>query len=246
MASREIVIPGVQPSRNRSTSRVYDAAIGQRLIASLLEIIAPTGSMMPTLSQETPGDGWLLMNGQTVVTDEFPTLARVLGETGETFILPDVTECIVVASPNGEVGKVIGENNITLTPDQMPVHTHDLTLAAHRHAITDPGHGHVVNDLGHGHAVTDPGHDHTSIVPSANDATAGADVPGVAAGNTGTNTTGITVDDALTGITINSSPTGITETEDEAPSGTLGEAGGSAPLNLLPRRLITRYWIIKT
>lgn len=130
--------------------------------------------------------GYLLCDGREVSRTTYASLFAAIGETwGEgdgtqTFNLPDLVGRFPRgASKNGGSG---GEDEITLSVNQMPSHTH------------------VVTDLGHVHSVTDPGHVHTAQA-SANNATAGA-AQGSSPGNTGSATTGISIDSATTGISL--------------------------------------------
>lgn len=166
--------------------------------------------------------GYLLCNGQAVSRATYPALDALMsansypygnGDGSTTFNVPDLRGRVLAGSDtmgttaaglltgttmtnNGQtVGSTGGTQTHTLTEAEMPVHDH---------------------------GVTDPGHVHTAPPGRiALDGSAGANNsysdPGGLAPNTGSNTTGITVDNA---------------------------GSGNAHLNVQPT-MIT-YWIIKT
>lgn len=76
-----------------------------------------------------PPAGWLLLDGTTYASADYPELAAVLPThliSGSNFTLPDVTDAFpygVQAEANGST--VAGSNNLTLTVGQLPSHTHD-------------------------------------------------------------------------------------------------------------------------
>jgi hypothetical protein len=151
-----------------------------------------------------------------------------------------------------------GSNQHVTTLAQMPQHNHTasttsptitVTIPAHTHTVTDNGHTHGVNDSGHthpgstltggahSHTITDPGHRHSAAVAGSNAFPEG-NIPNeqdASAGQTGTSTTGISIDgstgahthtvtiaNAPTGVTLNSASTGIS----------IGSAGASGTATL--------------
>jgi microcystin-dependent protein len=97
---------------------------------------------------EAPGPGWLLCDGRAVGRSAYPELFQAIGtahgqgDGSETFNLPDLRDrTLVGASATRPLGTRFGQENVTLTLDQMPHHAH-----------TDLGHGHGVGDPGHLHA----------------------------------------------------------------------------------------------
>ena len=80
----QISLPSYSPSRTKT--RTYDVkADPATVIAALLQLVAPTGSLVPTLSESEPGDGWKLCNGQSLLKFEYPDLFAAIGGTwGET------------------------------------------------------------------------------------------------------------------------------------------------------------------
>lgn len=77
-------------------------------------------------------EGYMLCNGDTVTTAQYPELAYSLGkETEESFTLPDLRKRFVAGYDNSAegysaIGVTGGAEKITLTIEQMPNHTHDV------------------------------------------------------------------------------------------------------------------------
>lgn len=193
----------------------------------------PTGGLMlwPT---ETPPVGWLICDGGGYTAESQPALFAVLGYryggAAGLFNLPDYrNKSLMGAGSVVALGLSAGALDATLTVDNLPAHghevtdpghlhaltdlghTHALTMAAHNHTVTINPHNHAVTDAGHVHTITDPGHFHTSgaTPPGAGGGGLGAAVDVVGNQNTGTSTTGITVNSATTGVTIqNTTATG--------------------------------------
>lgn len=161
----------------------------------------------------TQPDGWLFVNGQTVSRKSFPELFAVLqgnvSSTDTTFTLPDWTDRTPYGAGTAALLSTLGANSVTLTIDQIPTHGH---------ALTDPGHG---------HGITDPGHTHTALErESGTGDITPAVMDNITEGNTGSATTGITVNSASTGITI-------------------ADAGGGQSFDNRPASFAV-HWIIKT
>ena len=78
-------------------------------------------------------DGYLLCNGDTVTSAQYPELAYSLGkETEGSFMLPDLRRRFIVGYDNSvdsgysQMWDTGGSETITLTESQMPKHTHDV------------------------------------------------------------------------------------------------------------------------
>ena len=84
------------------------------------------GSVFPWLI--TPPDGWLLLDGTTYTSADYPELSALLPThliSGSNFILPDVSGAFpfgVVDEDDGS--QVAGSNTLNLTVAQLPAHTH--------------------------------------------------------------------------------------------------------------------------
>lgn len=129
--------------------------------------------------------GWLLCNGGNGtpnMIDRFPCGAG--GSLGS--------------------GTFAGTNAQTLSPDQMPYHSH---------GVYDPGHAHGVGDPGHAHGVADGGHNHRVNYNGGGPGPNGFAGPATPGGNMSSETvasgTGIGIYGAGTGIWIGGSGTAI-------------------------------------
>ena len=84
------------------------------------------GSVLPWLI--TPPSGWLLLDGTTYASADYPELSALLPNhliSGSNFILPDVSGAFpfgVVDEDDGS--QVAGSNTLNLTVAQLPAHTH--------------------------------------------------------------------------------------------------------------------------
>lgn len=212
-------LSGITSSSRRRT-RTYDLNDLSGLIAYLEEYLVPVGSVIHKFTDTSPGQAWLLMSGQAVSKSEYPELyaelypliqAGTLSEDATTFTLPDPTDSYLVGVGAVGAAEAAGANTLALSVGQIPTHGHAVTDPGHTHSYTGTPHGHTVTDPGHGHGVTDPGHDHdvaftgksnTAATGSSNRIT-GFDLAGTFdTGQTGTRTTGATVDTAATGLTV--------------------------------------------
>jgi microcystin-dependent protein len=83
--------------------------------------------------------GWMFCNGQLLPISENETLFQLIGTTyggdGEsTFALPDLQSRVPIHQGNNFIlAETGGVETVTLTVQQLPVHTHPMT------ASTDPG-----------------------------------------------------------------------------------------------------------
>lgn len=210
----ETLIPDTITSRRRT--RTYDVKDDglQITLDAIIAFLVPEGTLIPCAQASEPaGDIWKLCNGQALLKADFPRLYAVLGgthgETSTTFNLPDLRgRSIIGADGAVGLGVLAGSNSVTLTQAQLP---------AHSHPVTDPGHS---------HGITDPGHSHTSTVLGTNISDNGSGFQDANPGNTGTSTTGITVNSAATGISV-------------------GNTGSGDPIDITPA-VIGINWLIRT
>ncbi|HEX8305561.1 MAG TPA: tail fiber protein [Jatrophihabitans sp.] len=74
--------------------------------------------------------GWLLCQGQTLPISQFDALFNLIGTTyggdgQQSFQLPNLQGRIPIHATNGfPLGQVSGVETVTLTTNQLPIHTH--------------------------------------------------------------------------------------------------------------------------
>jgi microcystin-dependent protein len=121
---------------------------------------------------------WLICDGRSLLRSEYSELFSAIstnyGSVDEDhFNLPDFSGKVFgQINVEHNIGDSVGAENITLTTNQIPSHTHTGTTDSsgiHNHAITDSGHVHIgtTNSSGiHDHSITDSGHTHTGTTSS--------------------------------------------------------------------------------
>jgi len=214
----------------RRRTRTYDKADALDLVGYLESYMSPVGTIISKLSNNTPGDAWLLVSGQSLskadYADLYADIGGTFGETATTFNLPDLSDTYLTGAGTLGVGATGGSNNFTLSVSQMP---------SHAHPVVDAGHTHAFNGIAHNHTVTDPGHTHTTGLDAGAAGAAGATVDIAVAGSTGSSTTGVTVDNATASGSNSTEQTGVT----------IGNSGGVTPVDNRPAS-IGVYHFIKT
>lgn len=84
------------------------------------------GSVFPWLVN--PPDGWLLLDGTTYASADYPELSALLPThliSGSNFTLPDVEDTFPYGVLDEDDGsQVAGSNILNLTVGQLPAHTH--------------------------------------------------------------------------------------------------------------------------
>jgi microcystin-dependent protein len=163
----------------------------------------PTGSIVLWPLEAIPS-GWLKCDGTVYNIADYPDLGTLLGNSygGDgttTFGVPDYRGRIPAGAGQGigltdrTLGSTFGSETYTIQHDDLPDHSHTVTIGGHSHVFAAEPHTHT--DNGHGHSVNDPGHAHTQQSVNALGAyDAGASVgPNYVTINTGTATTGITI-----------------------------------------------------
>ena len=92
--------------------------------------------------------GWAFCQGQLVAIDQNPALFNLIGTTyggdGQTtFALPDLRGRLPLHQGNGFViGQLAGEENVTLTTNQLPQHSHAALADVNAGTHTGPA-GHL-------------------------------------------------------------------------------------------------------
>lgn len=199
----------------------------------LIRFLAPPGSLMVWAGATIP-PRTLECDGSAVSRTTYADLYRAIGTTwgagdgSTTFNVPDYRgKTIIGADGTYTLGSSGGTNDVTLTTAQLPTHNH---------GVTDPGHTHTFTGTAHNHTITDPGHLHTvnyesSLVGTANALIRGNAVIGTI--NSGSATTGITINNTTAGGTNASATTGISTQN----------TGSGDPITILPPYAAARVLI---
>jgi microcystin-dependent protein len=206
--------------------------------------LVPPGTLLPFAAAFAP-DGFLLCEGQAVSRTTYSNLFEVLktgygaGDGSTTFNLPDLRGTTIIGAgqkpglTKRTVTETGGSESVTLTSQQLPSHSHGVTIGDHTHGVTDPRHSHTINDPGHVHSV------HTDYA-GPDEGASQIDHARSASGepkdwNTSATATGVTVNSSATGISIQA---GGSTTVTSAPTG-----GAEAHSNMQP--WIALSYIIK-
>lgn len=89
--------------------------------------------------------GWMFCDGQLLPISENETLFQLIGTTyggdgQETFALPNLQSRIPIHQGNGVIlAETLGTETVTLTVQQIPIHTHALIAAKSNGTATNPG-----------------------------------------------------------------------------------------------------------
>jgi microcystin-dependent protein len=142
--------PGVQPTDGATVAQISGLAG------------VPVG-FIGEWPSATPPTGWLICAGQSLSRTDYAALFAVIGTTfgapsGSTFLLPDYRGRVGagldvdsggfadrLTTPNSRtLGASGGAQSVTLTPDQMPAHTHTVSgstdsAGAHTHSNARSG-----------------------------------------------------------------------------------------------------------
>ena len=104
-------------------------AVTSNAVADGLNEVMPTGTILPGMWQTAP-KGFLLCNGDTYQTSQYPGLASVLGATGDTFKVPDLREVVLVGVGQNSTFSIATHDVYTLgqfKDDQLQKHTHSYS-----------------------------------------------------------------------------------------------------------------------
>lgn len=97
--------------------------------------------------------------GKTTNRELFSILGKNFGGNGDTFMLPNTQGRVTIGTDEGRytIGQTLGTENVTLTIDQIPEHTHQappigITLNVSNHAgtMSTPTHGASISAAGSG------------------------------------------------------------------------------------------------
>ena len=196
----------------------------------------PTGTTMWYAGEQAP-IGWLVCDGSTFSSLEYPVLASYLEDTfgpvsGTDYVLPDLVGKFI-RGYGQETGRPFGSTQ----EDMFSAHEHGVKPIQHNHTVTDPTHFHNTTGVTHVHTTSGehehgatPGtHIHGETFPSAGYLFAALDPGAVETYYVGykycaeSHISGFfcplgvanvkrVYDVAFTGVTINTAFTGITTT----------------------------------
>lgn len=113
--------------------------------------------------------GWMFCEGQLLAISENDTLFQLIGTTyggdgQSTFALPDLRGRVPIHQGNGFIlAELGGAEEITLTVNQIPAHTHAMTAVDQPGNQTDPTGGRLAQSF--------------NVVPYINDAPTGSFSP---------------------------------------------------------------------
>lgn len=115
----------------------YSTDTDELAAISIYSLQAPTGAVVSFAGSSAP-TGWLICNGAAISRSTYAALFAILGTTfgagdgSTTFSLPDLRGRVPVGAGAGSgltnrvLGATGGEENHTLTTDEMPAHTHPI------------------------------------------------------------------------------------------------------------------------
>lgn len=114
------------------------------------EMLMPVGVVLPYVSSSAP-NGWLNCEGQELYRGDYPSLFAVIGTTygagngTTTFNLPNLAGRVVVGQGSGSgltpraMGDEDGAETHTLSTDEMPSHSHDVSNTVQKSGVNTPG-----------------------------------------------------------------------------------------------------------
>lgn len=149
--------------------------------------IPPTGSVIAFAGSSAPA-GWLLANGQAVSRTTYADLFAVVGEdhgAGDgvnTFNLPDLRDRAPVGvSATKQLADKAGVDSVTLSTNELPVHTHTIN---HDHPAVGTSTDSHFHTLGFEHAANTTAGGSTERVTDINGQTGGTGTNATASTNT--------------------------------------------------------------
>jgi microcystin-dependent protein len=117
--------------------------------------------------------GWMFCEGQLLAISEYDTLFNLIGTTyggdgQQTFGLPDLRGRLPIHQGNNGVsnyviGQLGGVENVTLSTNQIPAHTHAVTASSSPSSTSIPN----GNYLASGPDIYDQGKPGTAVMASA-------------------------------------------------------------------------------
>lgn len=211
----------------------------------------PIGGVVAWPSATTLPSGFIEANGQTLLVADYPALFAVYGYThggsGDSFNVPDLNGMSLKGTTDTSlIGTTIGTDNLTLTVDNLPAHSHGIGNHthgfAHSHDMSHPHVGTADPDGSHHHSYTD-------VKTFATSSTGGpAGSGGLGDRTSSTNSTGPSPSHSHTvNVTaFNGSTGGASSTTTDAPNtSTTEDTGSTQAFNNVPASAYVR-WIIRS
>jgi microcystin-dependent protein/stress response protein SCP2 len=116
-------IPAAQVQANWSETNTASLAFIQN--KPTLSTYVPIGVVFPTVASTVPDATWLLCNGSTYNTADYPLLAAALGVSTSTFIVPDMRGRVLKGTDaTHALLSTGGADTQTLSTANIPTHTH--------------------------------------------------------------------------------------------------------------------------
>lgn len=111
--------------------------------------LLPIGAIFMWTTSSMP-NGWLLCDGTGYTITSYYSLYTIIGsnyktETSTLFYLPDLRNRFPMAAKTGtyNLGVASGSSSVALSYQNLPSHTHSVTLATSSHTHTFNGHTHT-------------------------------------------------------------------------------------------------------
>jgi microcystin-dependent protein len=126
---------------------------------------APVGTIVSYMGITDP-DGWIICDGVTRTggAGRYAALKDILNgsiggsNTQDSVTPPDLRSRFLYGKPdkNTVASALVGSSTVTLSLENMPSHTHDVTAnqGSHTHTITQPTHNHTATQAKHSHTNT--------------------------------------------------------------------------------------------
>lgn len=102
-----------------------------------LMIAVDIGTIVPSVTDLSAFDRYLLLDGALVAQGDYPELTGVVPASwlvGPDIQLPNMQEKSLHGEDGANIGDIVGTNDVTLTVAQMPSHTHVQDAHSHGYA----------------------------------------------------------------------------------------------------------------
>lgn len=97
------------------------------------------GQIIPSVGDLSSNINLLRLDGSTVLQADYPALAAIVPASwlvGADIQLPDMREKSLHGDDTTNVGTIVGENDVTLTINEMPAHSHTQQPHSHSYSLT--------------------------------------------------------------------------------------------------------------